>query len=95
MLNQVADGVWVRQSARVWSNAIAVRGQDGLILVDVVVAGHGAVAEGPEVAARLAADRAYIDALRREEEPADARLRQDWLSGPHQSTLERARHSSA
>lgn len=34
MLNQVADGVWVRQSERVWSNAIVVRGQDGLILVD-------------------------------------------------------------
>jgi glyoxylase-like metal-dependent hydrolase (beta-lactamase superfamily II) len=29
--------------------------------VDVVVPGHGAVAEGPEVAARLAADRGYID----------------------------------
>jgi glyoxylase-like metal-dependent hydrolase (beta-lactamase superfamily II) len=59
--------------------------------VDVVVPGHGAVAEGPEVAARLAADRAYIDALRREEEPVDARLEQDWLSGPHQSNLEQAR----
>src|SRR3954465_10446215 len=34
MLKQVADGVWVRQSAWVWSNAIAVRGNDGLILVD-------------------------------------------------------------
>ena len=34
MLNQVADGVWVRQSAWVWSNAIAVRGESGLILVD-------------------------------------------------------------
>jgi glyoxylase-like metal-dependent hydrolase (beta-lactamase superfamily II) len=32
--------------------------------VDVLVPGHGAVAEGPEVAARLAADRAYLDALR-------------------------------
>ena len=42
--------------------------------VDVVVPGHGAVAEGPEVAARLAADHAYIDALRRGEEPVDARL---------------------
>ena len=41
--------------------------------VDVVVPGHGAVAEGPEVAARLAADHAYIDALRRGEEPVDAR----------------------
>ena len=62
--------------------------------VDVVVPGHGAVAEGPEVAARLAADRAYIDALRRGEEPVDPRLGQDWLSGPHQSNLEQARHSS-
>ena len=59
--------------------------------VDVVVPGHGAVAEGPEVAARLAADRAYIDALRRGEEPVDARLEQDWVSGLHQSNLEQAR----
>jgi glyoxylase-like metal-dependent hydrolase (beta-lactamase superfamily II) len=36
--------------------------------VDVVVPGHGAVAEGPEVAARVAADRAYIGALVRGEE---------------------------
>src|SRR3954464_434171 len=34
MLNQVADGVWVRQSEWVWSNAIAVRGEGGLVLVD-------------------------------------------------------------
>ena len=34
MLTQVADGVWVRQSAWVWSNAIVVRGKGGLILVD-------------------------------------------------------------
>jgi glyoxylase-like metal-dependent hydrolase (beta-lactamase superfamily II) len=59
--------------------------------VDVVVPGHGAVAEGPDVAARLAADRAYIDALRRGEESVDARLEQDWLSGIHQSNLEQAR----
>src|ERR671924_166132 len=214
MLTQVADGVWVRQSAWVWTNSIVVRGEDGLILVDpgiegpeldqladdvdrlgipvvagfsthphwdhlvwhprfgdvpryataagaqvagetreqqqegaaeeasdvplelialatplpadggpapgeiiehqahavghaailladrgaarhvdVVVPGHGAVAEGPEVAARLAADHAYIDALRQGEEPVDARLgpHPDWLSGPHQSNLERAR----
>jgi hypothetical protein len=31
-LNQVADGVWVRQSEWVWTNSIAVRGEDGLIL---------------------------------------------------------------
>ncbi len=61
--------------------------------VDVMVPGHGAVAEGAEVAARLAADRAYIDALRRGEEPVDARLGPDakWLSGPHQSNMEQAR----
>src|SRR5215831_18442303 len=34
MLNQVADGVWVGQSEWVWSNAIVVRGDGGLILVD-------------------------------------------------------------
>jgi glyoxylase-like metal-dependent hydrolase (beta-lactamase superfamily II) len=61
--------------------------------VDVLVPGHGAVAEGPEVAARLAADRAYIDALRRGEEPVDPRLgpHADWLFGAHQSNLEQAR----
>jgi glyoxylase-like metal-dependent hydrolase (beta-lactamase superfamily II) len=61
--------------------------------VDVAIPGHGAVAEGPEVAARLAADHAYIDALRRGEEPVDARLgpHAEWLDGPHQSNLERAR----
>jgi glyoxylase-like metal-dependent hydrolase (beta-lactamase superfamily II) len=59
--------------------------------VDVLVPGHGAVAEGPEVAARLAADRAYIDALRRGAEPVDARLDVDWMSGIHESNLEQAR----
>jgi glyoxylase-like metal-dependent hydrolase (beta-lactamase superfamily II) len=59
--------------------------------VDVVVPGHGAVAKGPEVAARLAADRAYIDALRQGEEPVDARLEAEWLEGPHRSNMERAR----
>jgi glyoxylase-like metal-dependent hydrolase (beta-lactamase superfamily II) len=42
--------------------------------VDVVVPGHGAVAEGPEVAARFATDHAYIDALQRGEKPADERF---------------------
>jgi glyoxylase-like metal-dependent hydrolase (beta-lactamase superfamily II) len=59
--------------------------------VDVVVPGHGAVARGPEVAARLAADRAYLDALRRGEDPVDARLDQEWLAGPHRSNVEQAR----
>src|ERR1700712_5555114 len=34
MLQEVADGVWVRQSEWVWSNAIVVRGESGLVLVD-------------------------------------------------------------
>src|SRR3954471_17040883 len=61
--------------------------------VDVVIPGHGAVAEGREVAARLAADRAYVDALRRGQEPVDTRLgpHAEWLSGPHRSNLEHAR----
>jgi glyoxylase-like metal-dependent hydrolase (beta-lactamase superfamily II) len=59
--------------------------------VDVMVPGHGTVAEGPEVRARLAADRAYIDALRRAEEPADSRLDVDWVNGIHRSNLERTR----
>ena len=64
---------------------------DAAPYVDVVVPGHGAVADGPEVAARLAADRAYLEALQRGDEPVDARLEQDWLSGPHQSNVELAR----
>jgi len=63
--------------------------------VDVVVPGHGAVATGAEVAARLAADHAYIDALRRGGEVLDARLEQDWLAGIHQANLEQAGHSPA
>ena len=42
-LNQVADGVWVRQSEWVWTNSIAVRGEDGLILIDPGI--HGSELE--------------------------------------------------
>src|SRR5215217_9212510 len=38
-LNQVADGVWVRQSEWVWTNSIVVRGEDGLILIDPGIEG--------------------------------------------------------
>ncbi len=64
--------------------------EDAVARVDVVVPGHGAVAKGPEIPARLAADRAYVDALRRGEASADPRLEQDWLAGPHQSNLQQA-----
>ncbi|HEY0498461.1 MAG TPA: MBL fold metallo-hydrolase [Kutzneria sp.] len=62
--------------------------------VDVLIPGHGAVAKGPEVAARIAADRAYVDALRRGEDPVDARLDQDWLAVPHQANVKQARPSA-
>ena len=60
---------------------------------DVMIPGHGTVAQGSEVAARLAADHAYIDALRQGNEPLDSRLgpHADWLSGPHRTNLEQAR----
>ncbi|MFF4362117.1 MBL fold metallo-hydrolase [Streptomyces sp. NPDC001604] len=60
---------------------------------DVLIPGHGTIAEGAEVAARLAADHAYIDALRQGKEPLDPRLgpHADWLSGPHRANLEQAR----
>jgi glyoxylase-like metal-dependent hydrolase (beta-lactamase superfamily II) len=64
--------------------------------VEVLIPGHGAVAEGPEVAARFAADRAYLDALRRGQEPADPRLGpdSDWLP-IHQSNLAQAQGTSS
>ena len=64
---------------------------DAVGKADVMVPGHGAVADGPGAAARLAADRAYVQALRRDEEPVDARLDVDWMSGIHESNLKQAR----
>ena len=55
--------------------------------VTVMVPGHGSIARGAEIAARLVADRSYVDALRRGQEPNDPRLEVDWMSGPHQGNL--------
>ncbi|MFJ7211869.1 MBL fold metallo-hydrolase [Amycolatopsis sp. NPDC098790] len=41
--------------------------------VDVLIPGHGSVAEGNDIASRFATDRAYLQALRRGEEPDDER----------------------
>ncbi|WIX88466.1 MBL fold metallo-hydrolase [Amycolatopsis sp. DG1A-15b] len=41
--------------------------------VDVLIPGHGAVAKGPEIAARFAVDRAYLAAVQRGEDPDDQR----------------------
>jgi glyoxylase-like metal-dependent hydrolase (beta-lactamase superfamily II) len=63
-----------RQSDRVGTYVAALdRLQEAARQADVVVPGHGSVAKGPQVAARFATDRAYIDALRRGEQPADER----------------------
>ena len=59
--------------------------------VEVVVPGHGAVARGDEIAARLAADRAYVQALADGREPVDPRLEQAWVAeGPHRTNLVQA-----
>jgi len=58
---------------------------------EVMVPGHGSVAKGSEVADRVAADRAYVKALRKGNEPADPRLEIDWMSGPHQGNLNQIR----
>ncbi len=58
--------------------------------VDVLVPGHGAVARGEEIAARFAADRAYLDAVRRgEQSPDDPRLAaHEWLADVHRGNLD-------
>ncbi len=48
-LNQVADGVWVRQREWVWTNSIAVPGEDGLILVDPGINARRAPGDGDEL----------------------------------------------
>jgi glyoxylase-like metal-dependent hydrolase (beta-lactamase superfamily II) len=73
--------------------ALALLGE-ALAEADVVIPGHGSVARGPEAVARLAADVAYIDALRRGAEPDDQRLAQEWLLGPHRSNVELARQTA-
>lgn len=52
--------------------------------VDVLVPGHGHVADRDGLLARLAADRAYLAALRDGRTPADARLADAWLRAEHE-----------
>lgn len=55
--------------------------------VDVAIPGHGSVARGTEAADRVAADLAYVEALRDGREPDDPRLEVEWMSGPHRGNL--------
>jgi glyoxylase-like metal-dependent hydrolase (beta-lactamase superfamily II) len=49
----------------------------------VVVPGHGSVARGPEVAARFAADVAYLRDLAAGRESRDVRLATPWVAAEH------------
>jgi glyoxylase-like metal-dependent hydrolase (beta-lactamase superfamily II) len=85
----------VRQDGQVTAYERALdRLDEAAAHADVMIPGHGTIAEGPEVAARLAADHAYIDALRQGSDPVDPRLgpHADWLSAPHRTNLEQARN---
>jgi glyoxylase-like metal-dependent hydrolase (beta-lactamase superfamily II) len=69
--------------------------------VEVVVPGHGSIARGEEVQARIDLDRAYVLALRQGHDADDPRLTsdfgKDWLPGVHERQLEQlgptVRHS--
>lgn len=49
--------------------------------VTALIPGHGAVAAGPEIGARIAADRAYVDAVRSGTDPRDPRVGPDAVYG--------------
>jgi glyoxylase-like metal-dependent hydrolase (beta-lactamase superfamily II) len=63
---------------------------------DMVIPGHGSVANGAEVGSRIEADRRYLRALLAGDDPADPRLASDaiygpdWLPESHQRNVELA-----
>ncbi len=65
--------------------------------VDVLVPGHGTVARGDEIAARIAADRSYVESIAHGLEPRDPRIGPealygaDWLPGAHRRNLQYGR----
>ena len=68
--------------------------EEALHDVDVLVPGHGSVARGPEIAARLAADRAYVDGLRRGDGASDPRVvAEPWLADVHEGNVRAAQGS--
>jgi glyoxylase-like metal-dependent hydrolase (beta-lactamase superfamily II) len=65
----------------------------------VVVPGHGSVGVADQVPARIAVDRAYVQALRAADEPSDPRLGPetygaDWLPAVHARQLQHLAASS-
>jgi glyoxylase-like metal-dependent hydrolase (beta-lactamase superfamily II) len=59
--------------------------------VSVLVPGHGRVGDRAEFRARVAADRAYLDATEAGGDPADPRLSAGWLRAEHARQLKLAR----
>lgn len=61
--------------------------------IDTVVPGHGSVATGDEIRARIESDRAYVRSLRDGADPADARIGPqatygtDWLGESHERNV--------
>lgn len=66
--------------------------------VEVVVPGHGTVATGNEIEARVAADRMYVEAIAAGIEPDDPRIGPDawygtdWLPQAHRRNIEYCRY---
>jgi glyoxylase-like metal-dependent hydrolase (beta-lactamase superfamily II) len=63
----------------------------GIPGVTVVVPGHGHAGDAAEFRRRLAADRAYLDAVAAGADHPDPRLTEDWLRAEHARALARAR----
>ena len=55
--------------------------------VRVLVPGHGTVAGRADLHRRATADRAYLDALDRCQEPVDERLTNPWIIGEHRAQV--------
>jgi glyoxylase-like metal-dependent hydrolase (beta-lactamase superfamily II) len=68
--------------------------------VTVLIPGHGHVARGTEIGARIDADRSYVRAIARERDPKDPRVApsatygRDWLPETHERQLRLGRESS-
>lgn len=66
--------------------------------VEVMVPGHGTVARGDDIAARISADRTYIEAIAHGVDPhdprvgRDARYGADWLPRAHRQNVDYVRH---
>jgi len=66
--------------------------------VDLVVPGHGSIARGGDILARIIADQAYLDALRTGSDRTDPRLSHlatygtDWLPQEHECNVRAVQH---